>query len=142
MKTRKKLKAFTPIIYLLLTITLFATNLNTEQIRINHIVGILLTIIAFTLWIMARFQLGNAFSLKPKVKFLVTTGLYSKFKHPIYYFSTLSLLGIAIFFNNPLIFSILFMFITIQFLRARTEEKILKDKFGKKYNHYANKTWI
>lgn len=142
MSTSTKLQAVIPVIYLLITILLFAANLNMEQIKINHFVGISLSIPAFTLWIIARFQLGNAFSLKPKVKFLVTTGLYSKFKHPIYYLSTLSLLGIAIFFNNPLIFSILFIFVTIQFLRARAEEKILKEKFGEEYKQYANKAWF
>jgi len=45
---------------------------------------------------VARLQLGASFSVKAKASKLVTTGLYSKIRNPIYVFGALFLVGIAI----------------------------------------------
>ena len=44
------------------------------------------------LWVVARRQLGAAFSVRPQARRLVATGLYAKLRHPIYVFGTMALL--------------------------------------------------
>lgn len=142
MSTRTKVQALIPIAYLLITITLFALNLDNGQIKINQIAGIWLTLIAFTLWIIARFQLGEAFAIKPKAKFLVKTGFYKRLKHPIYYFSALAFLGIVLFFKSLPLLLVLIIGLSIQFLRTKKEEKILRKTYGEEYENYAKSTWL
>src|SRR5918911_4266450 len=50
--------------------------------------GVGLAAACFPLWIVARFQLGSAFTLKPEARRLVTRGLYSRIRHPIYLFGS------------------------------------------------------
>ena len=46
---------------------------------------------------LARVQLGRAFSVQAKATTLVTTGLYSRIRNPIYVFGALMVAGIIIF---------------------------------------------
>src|SRR5262245_19623777 len=52
--------------------------------------GIVVAAVAFPLWILARVQLGSAFSLRAEARRLVTTGLYSRIRHPVYVFGTMA----------------------------------------------------
>ncbi len=45
---------------------------------------LIFTVINIILWIYSRIQLGEAFSLIPKVHILVKNGIYSKIRNPIY----------------------------------------------------------
>lgn len=101
-----------------------------------------MTSMAFVLWIVSRFQLGEAFSLKPKAKYLVTKGIYSKIRHPVYVFSSLAFLGVAIFLRNHYVFLLLLLFVIIQIIRIKKEEQALLKKFGNKYINYKRKTWL
>ena len=49
-----------------------------------RILGLLLLVPNFILLTTARLNLGNAFSVSPQAKKLVTTGLYSRVRNPIY----------------------------------------------------------
>lgn len=137
-----KLKALPVFIYLVLTFILFTTNLRNTNADIFHLLGITLTLAAFVFWILARFQLGEAFSVIPKAKHLVTKGIYSKVRHPVYVFSSLALLGITIFFRNQYLFYLLLVFIATQITRAVKEERILLKRFGSKYSKYKERTWL
>ncbi|HKQ54158.1 MAG TPA: hypothetical protein VJT74_17405, partial [Pyrinomonadaceae bacterium] len=44
--------------------------------------GLTLASVCFPLWILARLQLGSAFTARPEARRLVTHGLYSKVRHP------------------------------------------------------------
>ena len=55
-----KLKIIIPLSYFGATMLLFV-NTWPSQVLIHHLVGAILAIIAFILWIIARIQLGNAF---------------------------------------------------------------------------------
>lgn len=94
------------------------------------------------LWIVARTQLGYAFSLMPKAKYLVTTGLYSKLRHPVYYFSILALIGILIFSWNIYVLIAVIILIALEIIRMRKEEEVLTKKFGKKHKEYKQTTWL
>src|ERR1700757_1662744 len=45
---------------------------------------------------LARYQLGASFSVSAKARKLVTTGIYSKIRNPIYVFGLMMLAGIAL----------------------------------------------
>ena len=55
----------------------------------------------FTLWMIARRQLGTSFSARPEARALVTTGLYAKIRDPIYLSGQLAYLGLAIAWGKP-----------------------------------------
>src|SRR5437868_6284404 len=64
-------------------------------------VGLAIAAPAFVLLVVARLQLGRAFSVQAKASTLVTTGLYSRIRNPIYVFGALLSVGIFIFMHRP-----------------------------------------
>ena len=62
----------------------------------RYLVGLCLAASGFSLWMVARFQLGQSFSTGAQAKRLVTTGLYARFQHPIYLFGEVAYVGLAI----------------------------------------------
>ena len=64
------------------------------QWNVRYLVGIGIAVASFALWMVARVQLGKSFSVRAQARALVTTGLYSKFRHPIYLFGELAFAGL------------------------------------------------
>jgi protein-S-isoprenylcysteine O-methyltransferase Ste14 len=60
----------------------------------------------------ARWQLGRSFSVTPQARELVTQGVYSKIRNPIYVFSALMALGILIALNYRYAFLLLAVLIS------------------------------
>ncbi len=48
-----------------------------------RIFGLVLTVFGVLFLTIARFQLGNAFSITPQARMLVTRGIYSRVRHPL-----------------------------------------------------------
>jgi protein-S-isoprenylcysteine O-methyltransferase Ste14 len=94
------------------------------------------------LWFVARWQLGDAFSVAPEARQLVTRGLYSKIRHPIYVFGTLAFLFVVLALQGWPALIIWVMVILIQVGRARREERILAETFGEEYTSYRSRTWF
>jgi protein-S-isoprenylcysteine O-methyltransferase Ste14 len=107
-----------------------------------RIVGIAIAAPAFLLFVAARIELGRAFSFQAKAVTLVTTGVYSRIRNPIYFFSALFILGIIIWMGRPWLLLILAVLIPLQVLRSRKEERVLTEKFGAAYLDYKKKTWF
>lgn len=109
------------------------------------IAGAVLAAISIALLAVARLQLGSAFSLRAKAHTLVTTGIYSKIRNPIYVFGELYILGLAIVLWNwigwPLL-AIVLLLIPIQIIRARQEAQVLRQTFGEEYDRYKAHTWF
>ena len=104
--------------------------------------GMGLAAVAFVFWMTARYQLGRSFSFTPQAKELVTTGLYAKFRSPIYLFGTLAFLGLAIAWGNPVGVVCVVLAAPLQILRARREEAVLEQAFGEQYRVYKARTWF
>ncbi|MFZ1083835.1 MAG: isoprenylcysteine carboxylmethyltransferase family protein [Terracidiphilus sp.] len=107
-----------------------------------RIVGLVLAISAFLLLVLARVQLGKAFSVEAKATILVTTGLYSRIRNPIYILSSLMFVGLFLWTNMPWGLLCFLVLIPMQVFRSRKEEQILTEKFGAAYLEYKRQTWF
>lgn len=135
------MKLIMPVLYATFAMVFFVLTWP-SVVNINHYIGVSATLVAFVLWIIARVQLGNAFSIGAKANYLVTSGLYSKLRHPVYYFSILAVMGIGIYIWQPLVLIPIVLLIALEIYRIHKEEKVLSDKFGKAYAEYKAKTWF
>ena len=102
----------------------------------EQFVGVSLLAIGFTLWTLARFQLGKSLAVTAQAKKLVTSGLYSKIRNPIYVFSAFLVLALALTLQRPIVLVFLVVLIPVQIMRARKEAAVLEAKFGKEYRRY------
>jgi protein-S-isoprenylcysteine O-methyltransferase Ste14 len=90
----------------------------------------------------ARYQLGKSFSLKPEARQLVTQGIYSKIRNPIYVSGAVLVAGLALALHRPLLWLLLLALIVGQTIRARREAQVLEAAFGDAYREYRRKTWF
>ena len=107
-----------------------------------RIFGLGLALAGTVLLTIARVQLGNAFSLTPQARFLVTGGIYSKVRHPVYVFSAILIAGLFLYIGRPEFLVILAAIVPLQVVRARREERVLTQKFGEAYSEYKKSTWF
>jgi protein-S-isoprenylcysteine O-methyltransferase Ste14 len=107
-----------------------------------HIVGLLLLIPSVILLTVARIQLGNAFSVTPQATALVTGGLYSRIRNPIYVFAAFALAGLILYLNRSSFLLLLIPIIFLQIFRARRESQVLEERFGDAYRQYRAHTWF
>ncbi len=106
------------------------------------VIGAVMIGISLPLFVLARWQLGNSFSIQAKATTLVTTGLYSRIRNPIYLFGGLLVAGVSLFLSpwGPLVVAILI--VPLQIYRSRNEERVLARAFGEEYERYKSKTWF
>jgi protein-S-isoprenylcysteine O-methyltransferase Ste14 len=104
--------------------------------------GLCIAVPAATLLFTARWQLGSSFAVTPQAKMLVTQGLYSKIRNPIYVFSALLVLGVLIALERRYAMLFLLILVPLQFVRAHQEGKVLEAKFGDEYRKYREGTWF
>jgi protein-S-isoprenylcysteine O-methyltransferase Ste14 len=109
----------------------------------NHIAGAVLIAAGYVGWLIARLQIREFFTPRAEARGLVTTGIYSKIRNPIYFFGTVIFLGIVLYASVPWWGLLLVLLITLmQFFRARNEARVLEAKFGDAYRQYRAKTWF
>jgi len=109
----------------------------------RHVIGMSVAAIGFALWFTARIQLGKSFSVLPKAKAMVTTGLYSKFSNPIYLFGGMAYGGLFIAWGKVIPLIVFFLcYPSYQFARARKEAAVLEKAFGEEYRRYKASTWL
>jgi protein-S-isoprenylcysteine O-methyltransferase Ste14 len=107
-----------------------------------RITGLAIVIPSFVLLLVARMQLGAAFSVQARASQLVTTGLYARLRNPIYLFSALLIGGVIIWWQQPIFLLIFVVLIPVQVVRSRKEAQVLAAKFGTAYLEYRQKTWF
>lgn len=117
----------------------YAMNLAWTPMRI---IGVAIALPAFILFCIARVQLGRSFSIEAKATELVTTGVYSKIRNPIYVFGALMIFGVIIWAGQPMLLLFYLILIPMQVIRARKESRVLEAKFGDAYLEYKKKTWF
>ncbi len=105
-------------------------------------VGLALSLIGLGGVVLARYTLGRSFSVRAKATELVTTGIYSRIRNPIYVSSAVFLLGLIVIIRRPILLGILLLLIPLQTFRARREARVLEAKFGDAYRQYRARTWF
>jgi protein-S-isoprenylcysteine O-methyltransferase Ste14 len=109
----------------------------------RHIAGLALIALGYAGWLTARLQLREFFTARAEARGLVTTGIYSKIRNPIYVFGLLLFVGVVLYLAGPwwwLLF--LALIVIMQVWRARNEARVLEAKFGDAYRQYRAKTWF
>jgi protein-S-isoprenylcysteine O-methyltransferase Ste14 len=108
----------------------------------SKIVGAVIVGISLPFFVVARWQLGSSFSVRAKAQTLVTTGLYSRIRNPIYLFGGLFAVGLSLFVSpwGPLVVAV--VIVPLQVYRSRNEERVLASTFGQEYERYKKKTWF
>jgi len=108
----------------------------------HHWIGAAISIPAFILWMLARHQLGDSFAVRAKAKKLVTHGIYSKIRNPIYTFGGLAFAGEFVALGWYIGIPVLAIIHVGQYFRIRHEEQVLTAAFGDEYRVYKAKTWF
>jgi protein-S-isoprenylcysteine O-methyltransferase Ste14 len=90
----------------------------------------------------ARFQLGSSFSIRPEAHKLVTHGVYSKIRNPIYVFGSVFVAGLVLVLHRPSLWLLFIFIVVMQTIRAHREAQVLEAAFGDEYREYRRKTWF
>jgi len=120
----------------------FGRHAASQPWTLWRIVGVSIAAPSLLLLMLARIQLGRAFSIQAQASTLVTTGLYSRVRNPIYVFGGLVIAGLIIWTGRPMLLLFLLVLIPLQIVRARKESQVLEEKFGAKYAEYRRRTWF
>lgn len=118
-----------------------ATGLHGEW-GIRRFAGLVLTIVGLTGLTLARINLGNSFSIAPEARKLVTHGIYSRVRHPVYTFGAILIAGVALYIPVPYLLLALIPVVPMQIIRAREEGRVLENAFGEQYREYRKRTWF
>jgi protein-S-isoprenylcysteine O-methyltransferase Ste14 len=104
--------------------------------------GAAISLSGFFLWLLARHQLGSSFAVRAQAQKLVTHGLYSKIRNPIYFFAFFAFLGEFVALGAYGAIPVLLIFQVGQYMRIKREEQVLEAAFGDDYRAYKVKTWF
>jgi protein-S-isoprenylcysteine O-methyltransferase Ste14 len=91
---------------------------------------------------VARWQLGKSFAIRAEAHHLVTRGIYSKIRNPIYVFGTVLFAGFVLIIHRPVLWLLVLFIVIMQTVRARREARVLEASFGDAYREYRRKTWF
>ena len=113
-----------------------------EPYGLPRLIGLVVALIGLAGVILSRYTLGRSFSIAPKATALVTGGIYSRIRNPIYISGMIFLIGIVLIVDRPKLLAVLLVLIPMQIIRARREAAVLEAKFGDAYREYRKRTWF
>jgi len=92
--------------------------------------------------ILSRYTLGRSFSVAPKATALVTSGIYSRIRNPIYISGEIFMVGLVLMVGRRDLLIVPLALVPVQIVRARREAAVLEAKFGDAYREYRKRTWF
>jgi protein-S-isoprenylcysteine O-methyltransferase Ste14 len=107
-----------------------------------RILGLVLALSGLAGVIISRFTLGRSFSVTARATALVTTGIYSRIRNPIYVSGIASVTGIFLMLRQRYLWIALLIIVPLQIVRARREARVLESRFGDDYREYRRRTWF
>lgn len=114
-----------------------------REFGIFQIIGTFILLTGVTIRFISVLTLGKHFARDLGVhreKELVTTGLYSRIRHPSYTGEIISFLGVGLVFQHFPASLFITIFPVVAFIyRAIVEEKMLLEEFGSEYEKYRKK---
>ena len=84
-------------------------------------------------------QLGRSFSVMPEARRLVTSGIYSKVRHPLYFAEAVATLGVLLQYRSVGAALLVAAQFAVQLWRMHEEEKVLEAQFPE-YGEYRRRT--
>lgn len=107
-------------------------------------IGLVVSLLGLTGVIVARYTLGESFSIKAKATKLVTTGIYSRIRNPIYLSGVILIVGLVVMVRRSAFWLVpaIVILVPTQIVRARREARVLEAKFGDAYRQYRERTWF
>ena len=129
-----------PLIVLLLY--LFVPGLKERPWTVFRIAGAILAVVGYSTFVTGRLQLGKSFAVTPQAKELITLGLYSRIRNPIYVFVDVMIFGLILALHLYWLFALFTLLVAMHAFRAHREAKVLQEKFGQAYLDYRNQTWF
>ncbi len=130
-----------------LTITILALYFwfNNFHYSFLYFLGLFVSIVGLIIWWTAKFTIAENWDAgygNPQIKKLVTYGIYSKIRHPLYWGINLTLIGLSLVHQNIYLIIISLLIVIYFFRRMQIEDKFLIKELGKKYLNYKNNTWF
>ncbi len=130
------------LLAILAAVAVAFTRFRLQSLNWMSFCGLALAVPSFLLWLTARVQLGGSFSVRARATELVTHGIYSRIRNPIYVFGTLFVAGFILIMGRPIWLLLAMALIPMQVVRARKEARVLEEKFGEQYRLYRARTWF
>jgi protein-S-isoprenylcysteine O-methyltransferase Ste14 len=122
--------------------TFIAFLISRHDYGARFFIGMAIATVGIALWVLARIQLGSSFAVTAQAKKLVTTGLYSKIRNPIYLFGGIGYVGLFVALGNWTWLGVFLLLYTYQIPRIKKEERVLEEAFGDEYRQYKASTWF
>jgi protein-S-isoprenylcysteine O-methyltransferase Ste14 len=128
-----------------LTMLSFYFWFNNFQQNLIYFAGLAINAVGLIIWWSAKITLAENWDAgygQPKIKSLITSGIYAKICHPLYWGINLTLFGLSLIHRNTFLIVASLIIIIYFFRRMRIENKFLIEELGKEYLDYKKKTWI
>jgi protein-S-isoprenylcysteine O-methyltransferase Ste14 len=100
------------------------------------VIGCVLFAVAIAIMMIAHSVQKQAYRRAQNITRLITTGIYSRCRHPIYLALIMMNIATVLVFGNLWLMIVALPFVLLWHVEARQEEKILLDKFGDGYTVY------
>ena len=139
---RYQLEHLVPLTLTILSVYFWFNNFQQNWI---YFIGLIINITGLFIWWSAKITLAenwDAGYAQPKIKKLVTRGIYSKIRHPLYLGINLTLIGLSLIHLNIFLIIPSVIIVIYFFWRMKIETNFLIKTLGKEYLNYKKKTWI
>jgi protein-S-isoprenylcysteine O-methyltransferase Ste14 len=84
-------------------------------------------------------QLGRSFSVMPEARRLVTSGIYARVRHPLYFAEAVATVGVLLQYRSVGAAALVAAQLAVQLWRMHEEEKVLEAQFPE-YGEYRRRT--